>query len=215
MAISDHELEGRRTRSVQRRRNTILGDDGRPLDLPIFDRARAVGSGDPVARMGLSSNLGGADLPLRFTRRPEDDRPGRRVPFHEPEPDRLAKAEALRQMILAQDERRGVSLSTAEQTRPRHHVATGRTGRTPDIPEPRGVMPSVPRERANIMATRGDRTLYFESAAQAERVMTGDAQANGKAVQNAAGGITRAAFGWEWTRIGDGGRGRRRKGAGA
>ena len=32
---------------------------------------------------------------------------------------------------------------------------------------------------------------------------------------NAAGGITRAAFGWEWTRIGDGGRGRRRKGAGA
>lgn len=191
----------------------MLGDDGRPLDLPVFDRARAVGSGDPVARIGLSSNLAsGNEAFSRFTRRPEDDRPGRPVPFHEPDPDRLAKAEALRQMILAQDERRGVSLSTAAQTRPRHHVTTGRTGRTPDIPEPRGVIPNVPREQANVMATRDGRTLYFKSAAQAERVMTGDAQANGKAVQNAAGGITRGAFGWEWTRIGTGGRGLRRKG---
>lgn len=212
MTISDHELEGRHARgfSDPRKRRTV-DYDGKALDFPVFDRARAAGSRDPSARIGLS-NLSGADLPLRFTRRPEDDRPARRVPFHEPDPDRLAKAEALRQMILAQDERRSVSLSTAAQTRPRHHVA-GRTGMTPDIPEPRGIIPNVPREQANVMATRDGRTLYFKSAAQGERVMTGDAQANGKAVQNAAGGITRAAFGWEWTRIGDGGRGRRRKDA--
>jgi hypothetical protein len=134
------------------------------------------------------------------------------VPFHEPDPDRLAKAEALRQMILAQDKRRGVSLSTAAQTRPRHYVTTGRTGMTPDIPEPRGVIPNVPREQANVMATRDGRTLYFKSAAQGERVMTGDIHSLGKAVQNAAGGITRGAFGWEWTRIGTGGRGLRREG---
>lgn len=181
-------------------------------DVPVFDRVQASAVGMKRASAGRAAAKYVPGL-ITMKRDDRDRRPGRPVPFHEPDPDRLAKAEALRQMILAQDERRGVSLSTAEQTRPRHHVATGRTGRTPDIPEPRGVMPSVPRERANIMATRGDRTLYFESAAQAERVMTGDAQANGKAVQNAAGGITRAAFGWEWTRIGDGGRGRRRKDA--
>lgn len=210
MAISDHEREGRRPRGLSdpRKRRTV-GYDGKTLDLPVFDRARAAGSRDPAHRIGLS-NLGGGDLPLRFTRRPEDDRPGRPVPFHEPDPDRLAKAEALRQMLLAQDERRGVSLSTAAQTRPRHHVTAGRTGRTPDIPEPRGVIPNIPREQANVMATRDGRTLYFKSAAQGERVMTGDIHALGKAVQNAAGGITRGAFGWEWTRIGSGGRGLRR-----
>lgn len=168
-------------------------------DVAVFDKARAQTLNGAV-RVGLA---GPYSKGPSFRRTDRDRRPGTRVPFHEPEPDRAEKAEAIRQMILAQEARHAEKFTAARPT-------TFYRSKTPDTPNPPGPLPVVAPEEAKLKATRGDRVLYFRGPTEAARAMTGCAKpATTKNIQNAAGGITKSAYGWTWERIGDARRGRR------
>ena len=173
-------------------------------EVPVIDRGR-VQSQNPATRDGFQARAVAATS-TGFNRRDDKDRkPGTRVPFHEPDPDRLAKAEALRQAILAQEQRRGGTGAYAHKPikpkAPAHRYYGTAVSSLPDVPVDK-VWPHYTclEESAAVRGERDGVVLFFGSAVQAQTAMTGRTN-NGKNVANAASGITRGAYGWKWTRL--------------
>jgi hypothetical protein len=171
-------------------------------DTPVFDVAR----GDPGP-----GPKGPAPFQY-FARVASDRRQGTPLPPEatgDPHPDRLARAEAIRKQIEAHDNRYRIEGSTDEQRalglRPEGRgrgKGSSTFSSTPDIPEPRSYYIDVLPEDAAVEARRGDQVLLFATLSDAARCMTGERSPKWtKAIQNAAGGVTKSAFGWAWTRL--------------
>jgi hypothetical protein len=169
-------------------------------EVPVFDRA----SHNPVPRPRPGDTYG-----FRARR---GSKPGTPLPPEatgDPHPDRLARAEALRLALIEKDNRYRIEGSTDEQRalglRPEGRgrgKGSSTFSSTPDIPEPRSYYIDVLPEDAAVEARRGDQVLLFATLSDAARCMTGERSPKwAKAIQNAAGGVTRGAFGWEWTRL--------------
>lgn len=167
-------------------------------EVPVMDRnIPAKTSG----RRGAISTSGSG-----FNKRDDKDRkPGTPVPFHEPDPDRIAKAEALRQSILAQEQRRGgtgaYTHKVIKSKAPAHRYYGAAVSSLPDVPVDK-VWPHYTclEASAAVSGERDGAVLFFESAVKAQTAMTGRTN-NGKNIANAAAGITRGAYGWKWTRL--------------
>jgi hypothetical protein len=160
-------------------------------EVPVFDRA----SHDRVARPQSKDTYG-------FRAR-SGSKPGTPVPPEmtgDPHPDRLARAEALRLALTQKDNRYRIEGSVD-----RVDVQTARRGpksSTPDIEKPRSYYVDIPAASAALEARRGGDVLYFMTVTEAARCMTGEIKDNWqKAIRNAMGGITKSAFGWEWTKL--------------
>ena len=160
-------------------------------EVPVFDRA----SHDPASRTHHRDTYG-------FRAR-SGSKPGTPVPPEmtgDPHPDRLARAEALRLALTQKDNRYRIEGSVD-----RVDVQTARRGpksSTPDIEKPRSYYVDIPAASAALEARRGDDVLYFMTVTEAARCMTGEIKDNWqKAIRNAMGGITKSAFGWEWTKL--------------
>ena len=169
-------------------------------EVPVFDRA----SHDPASRTHHRDTYG-------FRAR-SGSKPGTPLPPEatgDPHPDRLARAEAVRKQLEAHDNRYRIEGSTDEQRalglRPEvrgRGKGSSTFSSTPDIPEPRSYYIDVLPEDAAVEARRGDQVLIFATLTDAARCMTGERSPKWvKAIQHAAGGVTKAAFGWEWTRL--------------
>ena len=204
MAIKDYEREGRLPRGVGDRRGRVMRDleTNAPMDTPVMDRGEH--SRSPTTRAGLLTHVSTARS--GFNKRDDKDRkPGTRVPFHEPDPDRIAKAEALRQAILAQEQRRGGTGAYAHKPikpkAPAHRYYGATVSSLPDVTVDK-VWPHYTclEESAAVRGERDGVVLFFGSAVQAQTAMTGRTN-NGKNIANAASGITRGAYGWKWTRL--------------
>jgi len=174
-------------------------------DIPVFDRGNSQ-STKAETRIGLGEGHSHVSLP-RFQRTDRDRRPGTPLPPEatgDPHPDRLARAETLRQLILAHDNRYRIdgSVDRVDLTEPKRRGGAHATSKTPDIEKPRSYYVDIPLENAVLEARRGDQVLLFPSLSEAARCLTGAMNPKMvKAIQNAAGGITKSAFGWEWTRL--------------
>lgn len=162
------------------------------VDTPVFDRAAFT-----PARTSYPS--------AAFSRTDADRRPGKPLPPEatgDPHPDRLAIAERTRQAIIAQEARYRIEGSVdREDLRTR---GPGRKSRSqqPDVETPRGYYVDVAPEDAALEARRGDQVFYFMSCSDAARCMTGERTPKwAVAVKNAAGGVSKHAFGWTWTRL--------------
>lgn len=188
--------------------NTTPGFEasGKPAivaDIPAFDRGGQ--SRNPDTRAGFTQQRTGAEG--GFSRRDDKDRrPGTPIPFHEPDPDRFEKAEALRLSILAQEQRRGglgaYDRRIIRQPEPAKRMFRGAAvSKLPDVPADK-VWPNhnCPEAAAAVRGERDGVVLFFASAVKAQTAMTGEIN-NGKNVANAAAGITRGAYGWTWTRM--------------
>ena len=172
-------------------------------DTPVMDRGEH--STNPETRVGFTikhvTTLGSG-----FNKRDDkDNRPGTPVPFHEPDPLRFEKAEALRQSILAQEKRRGgtgaYTHKVIKSKAPAHRYYGAAVSSLPDVPVDK-VWPHYTCLEASA-AVSGERdgvVLFFESAVKAQTAMTGRKN-NGKNIAAAAAGISRGAYGWTWTRL--------------
>jgi hypothetical protein len=190
------EFEGRRERGNSTRE-----------EMPVFDKRRAVDA-NPAARIGLAAHSGTSSYESRgflFRRDAKDNRPGTPVPWGEPHPDRLALSEERRRILQEQDEKYML---------PQNHKLRG-AGATPfsdkhnpqnrsktiDIDEPVNPYIACPDDDVLVSCTRGGRTLQFSSVNKAALCLVGNNKySTTKAIQNAATGIVRQAFGWTWTR---------------
>ena len=166
-------------------------------DIPLMDRASQV--------KVVFGDAGGRTATAVGKRDDKDRRPGVPIPFHEPDPDRFEKAEALRLAILAQEKRRGLGAygrKIVRQPEPAKRMFYGAAVSTlPDVPVDK-VWPHYNCLEADA-AVRGERdgvVLFFASAVKAQTAMTGR-ENNGKNVANAAAGITLGAYGWTWSRL--------------
>ena len=160
-------------------------------EVPVFDRA----SHDPTPRPRHSDTYG-------FRAR-AGSKPGTPISPEatgDPHPDRLARAEALRLALTQKDNRYRIEGSVDRvdaRSAPR-----GPKSSTPDIEKPRSYYVDIPAGSAALEARRGDEVLYFMTVTEAARCMTGEIKDNWqKAIRNAMGGITKSAFGWEWTKL--------------
>lgn len=180
-------------------------------DIPVFERGYST-SLNPSTRMGLGEGIGPR---MRFSCLPQDKRPGKPLPPEatgDPAPDRLERAEALRQAILKQESRLKIDGSVDRiDIRESRNTKRGPRTLTPDLEKPRSHYIAIDPENARFEARRGDQVLLFPTASEAARCMMGEHNPKwAKAVQNAAAGITSQAFGWAWYRVGPR-RGARRK----
>lgn len=205
MAIKDYEHEGRLPRGVGDRHGRVMRDleTNAPMDTPVMDRGGH--SRSPTTRAGLLTHVSTARS--GFNKRDDkDNRPGTPVPFHEPDPLRFEKAEALRQSILAQEKRRGGTGAynhkvIRQPTHAKRTYGVAALSKLPDV-TPDKVWPHYTCMEASA-AVRGERdgvVLFFESAVQAQMAMTGVPN-SGKNIAAAAAGISRGAYGWTWTRL--------------
>lgn len=170
---------------------------------PVYGEAPVMDRNIPAktsGRRGAISTSGSG-----FNKRDDKDRkPGTPVPFHEPDPDRIAKAEALRLAILAQERRRwgGQDRPPEKINRKPAHKPQANMSTLPDVPVDK-VWPNYTclPGAASVRGEREGVVLFFESGVLAQAAMTGVRENTGKNVANAAAGITRGAYGWKWTRM--------------
>lgn len=145
-------------------------------------------------------------------------RPGRPVPFHEPETDRLAKAELIRQTHERKDAERRERLAAVDIEREANGQKTIRKGhkdgrrygnRTPPVDNPDTSFCCAPEEAA-IRGERNGVVLYFASTRQAEYAMAGIEA--GKKRFRISGSLSESRtydrsgwkpYGWNWTRLRD------------
>jgi len=171
-------------------------------DIPVFDRGTST-SKLPEVQAGLDQGFGGRGYASFPNRKP----PGRPLPPEatgDPHPDRLARAEALRAILLAKDARHRIegSVDREDLRQPRTGPGKGHAGKTPDIEKPRSYYVDIAAEDAALEARRGDQVLYFMTTTEAARCLTGSSEPKwAVAVKNAAGGVSKHAFGWTWTRL--------------
>lgn len=175
----------------------------------VFDRGR-VEDNDPAARAGLNNHAhSDQHVVIGFRRTDRDRRPGRPLPPEmtgDPAPDRLERAEALRQIILANDARHRIEGSVDREPIYKDARVNGKgkghAASTPDIEKPRATYIPVPPELAKFEARRDDQVLFFATASAAALCITGENLPKWtKAVQNVASGNTRKAFGWDFIRL--------------
>ena len=195
MAISDYEREQRHSAG---RRRTAWVEGRATSDIPVFDRAANPGSSDPATQIGLVPAALGQDARLLFKRNDNDRRPGRTVPLGEPDPDRFAKAEAIRLAIEAREARHRIPGSEERAETPRHHYGDPRASRRKIIPEPLGDYVEPKPEDVVIEGRRGDQVLRFRSMNEALRIMTGER------LVATSFDINADLYGWKWTRVKDG-----------
>lgn len=161
-------------------------------ETPVFDRASEV----PKERDSAPA--------ATFSRTDRDRQPGKPLPPEatgDPHPDRLARAEALRQALLRSENRYRIP-GSSDRIDVLSYRARGPQSRTETIETPRGAYLNISKEEAALEARRGSEVLYFYSVQDAVRCLRGSStQKHEKDIQNAAGGITKSAFGWEWTRL--------------
>lgn len=181
-------------------------------DAVAFDRARSLSLNGAV-RAGLGSPNGRGTLGV--SRRDERDRkqgtPVTAQLMGDPAPDRLERAEALRQALVAKTNRFKIEGSADEGLK----IRTAYDGRkprssTPLIPEPRGKYIEPPLSARKIAGRRGTRVLYFATVRDAHKcLLNEDPGASGAYhIKNAVGGVTKSAYGWTWERLMPGRRGR-------
>jgi len=160
-----------------------------------------------AARTGSGTTAMKGPINLGVARRDEKDRrPGVSVTaklLGDPDPDRLAKAEALRATIRASESKFKLEEpDTSGRGQPELGRAKPTKSRTPDIPEPLGSYVPVPEHVAGIEARREGRVLYFLTSRDAARCITGLAEKRQiAAVNNAALGLVKKAWGWEFIRL--------------
>lgn len=179
-----------------------------PDDIPVFDRGRTHRSALPKG--GIRTAALGADRHtlLDFKSRAK---PGKPVPFHEPDPDRLAKAELIRRSLEAQEARRAAQRRAIDQGRIEEGLNPINRSRpvtrtTPIVDEPNPAFFCAP-EDAVYKAERDVRVIYFESLADAELSMGG--RRDSTVIKNAMAAKNSDPYGWSWARVGDGRRRRR------
>lgn len=171
------------------------------LDTPVFDRAVY----EPSRELPLH-------VPFRRTDR--DRRPGTPLPPEatgDPHPDRLARAEALRELLCKRDARLKIegSVDRIDLTNnpgglgtPKRRGGANSLPKTPDIEKPRATYKPVSPDIAKIEARRDGQVLFFATASEAAFCITGERLPKWiKAVQNVASGNTRKAFGWDFIRL--------------
>lgn len=156
---------------------------------PVFDKARH----QPIPRPRHEEYECGRNV--------NDARPGRSVTaklLGDPDPDRMARSEEVRRILAERDAKTKIAGSLDE--RPAHGLQS--QSRTPVVDKPPARYMPVDLTVARIEARRGEYVLLFLTVTEAARCFTGTMEPKGaKAIQNAAGGITKSAFGWEWTRL--------------
>lgn len=159
-------------------------------DTPVFDRGRFdAKQPDPVVFAPVSRNA-------------NDARPGRSVTaklLGDPDPDRFARSEHLRRIAAERDAK--TKIEGSHDARPPRGPQS--QSRTPVVDKPPHRYIPVQAQHQNIQARRGEHVLYFPTVSQAARCFVGRSDDNKatKAISNALGGITKSAFGWEWTRL--------------
>lgn len=165
-------------------------------DLPVFDR------GKPVNPREQQLPHQALDLPIGKRR------PGTPVSpdiLGDPHPDRLARAEALREQLKARDSRYRIpgSEDCSQDRDARHRFRRpGAKSQTPDIEKPRSYYVDIAAGSAFIEGRRGDDVLYFMTISEAARCMTGESRDVWRtAIKNAADGTVKGAFGWTWLRL--------------
>jgi hypothetical protein len=172
---------------------------------PTPDQVPLASGGDtPVFDKGRTETAALGPAPFHpFSRTASDRRPGTPLPPEmtgDPHPDRLARAEAIREALMRRDNRYRIEGSedrVDSEPRPR-----GPKSSTPDIPKPKSYYIDIPAGSAALEARRGDEVLYFMTVTEAARCMTGERKDGwDKAIRNAMGGVTKGAFGWTWTRL--------------
>lgn len=168
-------------------------------DVPVFDRGSA--SINPATRAGLASGGSALESALFMARKRDarDGRPGTPVPFHEPDPDRFAKAEATRKAILERDARLAAREADPVVRKSRAEWRANAPRKIPDIPNP-DIDWCCPPEEAAVTATRDGRTLYFASVKHAERAFDGRDTCSQR-IRNALSGMLESPYGWQWTRL--------------
>ena len=205
MAMTELERAGRGPRGYKTPTSGSMRDfgAGEILDTAVSDRGKTMAPGT-AQRLGFASSTGISAAGVS-RRDDKDRRPGTPIPFHEPDPDRLAKAEALRQSILAQEKRRGLGAygrKIVRQPEPAKRMFYGAAvSKLPDVPVDK-VWPhyNCPEAGAAVRGERDGVVMLFASAVKAQTAMTGR-ENNGKNVANAAAGITLGAYGWQWSRL--------------
>lgn len=161
---------------------------------PVFD----AGKHDPVSpyiRAGLTPT---GKMVLHLKRDGRDRKPGTPVPFHEPDPDRFAKAEAIRKAILERDARLAAREADPVVRKSRAEWRANAPRKIPDIPNP-DTNWCCPPEEAAVSAARDGRTLYFASVKNAERAFDGGL--GKQRIKNALSGMIENPYGWQWTRL--------------
>lgn len=162
-------------------------------EVPVFDRA----SHNPIPHPRNGDAYG--------FRAKGDRRSGTPIPPEmtgDPHPDRLARAEALREQLKARDSRYRIPGSEDRLAVERRVRRPGSKSQTPDIEKPRSYYVDIPAGSAFIEGRRGDDVLYFMTVSEAARCMTGESRDVWRsAVKNAADGTTKGAFGWTWLRL--------------
>lgn len=161
--------------------------------LPVFDRGH------------LRDEKTVQPLSAPFGRNARDNLIGKPLPPEatgDPHPDRVANSDRLRENMAKRDGRTKIEGSVDRECvlTPREHNK-GRS-LTPIIETPRSYYVDIPDKLVKLEARRGDQVLRFPTVTEAARCLTGTSDPkHHKAIQNAAGGVTRQAFGWEWTRL--------------
>lgn len=175
-------------------------------DVPVFDRRDVPNRVRGAAKTGLASHASDTYGAIGFKRTDTDRRLGKPLPPEatgDPRPDRLEHAERIRLAILEKDNRYRIEGSCPDEELRRHAPRRyAARSSTPDIEKPRSYYIDIAPEDAALEARRGDQVLLFATTSDAVRCLTGTYKdAYNKAIQNAAGGVTKSAFGWEWTRL--------------
>jgi hypothetical protein len=144
-------------------------------------------------------------------------RPGRPIPFHEPEPDRLAKAELIRQTherkdaerLARADQNEAARLASGLMPTARERYGRPSVNRTPPVDNPDTSFCCAPEDAA-IRAERNGVVLYFANTRQAEYAMAGVEA--GKKRFRISGSLSESRtydrsgwnpYGWKWTRLRD------------
>lgn len=156
---------------------------------PVFDRARH----QPRPRERYEE--------YECIRNANDARPGRSVTaklLGDPDPDRFTRSEQVRRILAERDAK--TKIEGSHDARPPRGPQS--QSRTPVVDKPPHRYMPVPPQHANIEARRGDYVMQFPTVSAAARCMTGAMEQKSiKAISNAVGGITKSAYGWEWTRL--------------
>lgn len=196
--IKTRELEGRQAKGVTKNGQTV-DLDGVRTDTAVFDKARASPL-NPYHGMGFSP-AGGIERAFNFKRTEADARPFKVVPFHEPDPDRVAKAEALRLRLAAQDEERLTRYAQIgpQETKP---ASWARPKRIPVVLNPDTSECCAP-EVAVVKAERGTRTLYWRSLRDAEAAFGAPPGKRRIEPSLVPSNPMSDPYGWRWTRLAD------------
>lgn len=144
-------------------------------------------------------------------------KPGRPIPFHEPEPDRVAKAELIRQTHERKEAERVARAAQNEAARvadgllptARESYGRQRVNRTPPVDNPDTSFCCAPEDAA-IRGERNGVVLYFSSTRQAEYAMAGVEVGKKRFRISGSLSVSRTydrsgwkPYGWNWTRLRD------------